>query len=102
VRANRESENMSTRYTISQIKHLTEDKEPHFFTLKTLRFFGQAMRDFKVIHKGERVFILAPAKMGTAPVGYTFREFNPSRGTLDHLPCGDTLQEIEQFIESAD
>jgi hypothetical protein len=34
--------------TIYQIKQLTKDTEPYFFSPKTLRFFGQKMRSFKV------------------------------------------------------
>lgn len=34
--------------TIYEIKRLTADTSPYYFSRKTLRFFGQTMKSFKV------------------------------------------------------
>jgi len=50
--------------TIYQIKSAIEENYPYFFTPKTLKFFGQRMRDFKVYKlDSERVEIVAPIRI---------------------------------------
>ena len=70
------------RWTINAIKAAYEDAKPdgggHYFDRATLRFFGQRVSSFKVIHSGERVFIVAPSKHG----GYSIREFIPTTAAL--------------------
>jgi len=62
--------------TIYDIARATEEKQPHFFTRKTLKFFNQTMRDFSVWKQDGRVFITAPMKDGRGHIiGYTHREF---------------------------
>jgi hypothetical protein len=34
--------------TASELKYLTRDTEPHFFTHKTMKFFGDTMRNYGV------------------------------------------------------
>lgn len=66
--------------TIYEIKYLTESTAPHFFDRKTLKFFGQTMKSFKVYNQPDgRFLISAPRKYG----GYTERYFNPATNKLD-------------------
>lgn len=97
--------------TIHDIKFDVENsKENHyFFSRKTLKFFGQTMRDFHVKKSPTgRIFILATMYYDTNySAGYTFREY------IDHnlvTPRNDDgsevkhgrydLQEIYDFIRS--
>ena len=70
------------RLTIYDIKQLTETTAPYFFDRKTLKFFGQTMKSFKVQKCDDgRYFIQAPRKHG----GYTRRFFNPANNKLENL-----------------
>lgn len=69
--------------TIYEIKRLTEKTAPHFFTAKTLKFFGQTLRSFKVYkQKDGRYLITAPFGPGK-PEGQTVRYFNPINNELE-------------------
>jgi len=73
------------RLTIHDIKELTKETAPHFFTKETLRFFGQTMGSFsvKMQHDG-RTRISAPMKDRQGNhMGYTVRFFNPTNNTLE-------------------
>lgn len=50
--------------TIYQIRDLTIETEPYFFVPKTLKFFGQNMKSFKVIkdEKNKIYIISVPLK----------------------------------------
>ena len=62
--------------TIYDIKYDTLDKSPYFFSPKTLKFFGQTMKDFSVRKSPTgKVFILAPSYWCGKLMGYTFREY---------------------------
>ena len=64
------------RLTISDIKYDTMANEPHFFDRKTMKFFGQTMRDFHVYKSPKgKIFILAKRKYG----GYTMRQYVPGK-----------------------
>lgn len=64
---------------ISDIKYLTAENAPYFFDRKTMRFFGQTMRDFSVTRYGDdKFFISAPR-----PFGNTERIFNPFTRELE-------------------
>jgi len=71
--------------TIYEIKRLTSETAPHYFDKKTLEFFGQTMRCFKV-EKCEdgRYQISAPMRSyyGT-PLGTSVRFFNPENNKLE-------------------
>ena len=45
------------RYTLSTIKHLNHSVGGHFFDRDTMKFFGDTMSSFKVVHEGSKVFI---------------------------------------------
>ena len=65
--------------TISQIKKLTAETEPYYFSRKTMRWWGQKMSDFKVSKcEDGRYLIQAPSKYGEL-----VRYFNPSNNELE-------------------
>ena len=74
--------------TIYEIKRLTSKTEPYFFSHKTMKFFGQTLKDFKVKKQSDgRYLILAPCyniKTYYLP-GYhiTKRYFNPINNKLE-------------------
>lgn len=80
------------RFTISDIKFYTENNAPHFFDRKSLKFFGQTMGSFKVIHKDERVFIVAPINGSMA--NPTLREFVYN----EENPCESTLERVTEPV----
>lgn len=70
--------------TIYQIKQATQATAPYFFERKTLRFFGQTMRDFRTYkQKDGRIMIFAPMYNNGRKVGETVRFFNPDTKELD-------------------
>jgi len=61
------------RLTIYDIKRLTSETSPFYFSTKTLKFFGQTLRSFSVSKINETTyFISAPIKGG----GTSERYFN--------------------------
>ncbi len=73
--------------TIYQIKRLTADTSPYFFTPKTLKFFGQTMRSFSVRKQSDgRYLITAPMidRFTGRNVGQTKRYFDPITNELQH------------------
>lgn len=89
------------KFTIHDIKRLSDEAERKFFDPKTLKFFGQRVKDFKVKHIGNRVFIWAPRKPGGKFSGYTVAEFDKNTAALNSMPgfMFDSLNTIEQFWE---
>tara|TARA_Y100001973_G_C5166442_1_gene316461 strand:+ start:671 stop:886 length:216 start_codon:yes stop_codon:yes gene_type:complete len=66
--------------TIHEIKRRTKETAPYFFERKTLEFFGQAMRSFKVTQIDETHFeIRAPRRGG----GETIRIFDTETNELN-------------------
>jgi hypothetical protein len=68
--------------TISDIKRLTEESAPYFFTRKTLNFFKQKMSDFSVTRYNDDMFYISARH----PHGITERIFNPFTNTLQFVP----------------
>ena len=69
---------------IFKIRQLSKQTSPYFFTEKTLDFFGQTMRSFKVEKVGERYKISAPMIDQLDHVmGETVRYFNPINNELE-------------------
>lgn len=70
--------------TIYDIKNLTRDTAPYFFSRKTLKFFGQTLRSFSV-HKQKdgRYRINAPMMADGKYMGETVRYFNPVNNELE-------------------
>lgn len=74
------------RLTIYDIKRLTSETAPYFFTAKTLKFFGQTMRSFSVKKQPDgRYYISAPMldRFTGRVMGLTERFFNPANNTLE-------------------
>jgi hypothetical protein len=71
--------------TIYEIKRLTESTSPYYFTRKTMKFFHQTMRDFRVCKNGDgRIRISAPMRDNTGRVvGESVRYFNPVNNQLE-------------------
>jgi len=71
---------------IYEIKRRTSETSPYFFSRKTLKFFGQTLKDFRVYKESETTFlIIAPMYMGAKKVGFTKRIFNITNNTLKEL-----------------
>jgi hypothetical protein len=71
--------------TIYQIKELTQETAPYYFDKKTLDFFGQTMRSFKVSKQEDgRYKISAPMKSyWDTHIGESVRFFNPLTNELE-------------------
>lgn len=72
--------------TIYEIKYLTEDTSPYFFSRKTMKMFGQTMRSFRVKRQPDgRYRISAPMldRFTGRHMGETVRYFNPSNNRLE-------------------
>lgn len=97
--------------TIYDIKYDIQAKSSHFFDIKTMKFFGQTMKDFSVRQSATgRIFIYAPIydkhNFGIEKLmGYTFREYidhdlvnvhNDDGSLLNH----DNLADIYEFISA--
>ena len=74
------------RLTIYDIKRLTEQTSPYFFTRKTMQFFHQTMRGFSVRKQFDgRILITQTMTDHTGKmVGMTQRYFNPTNNELEN------------------
>ena len=73
--------------TIYDIKYKTRETEPYYFTRKTMRFFGQTLRDFRVKKMVDgRYRISAPvrSRFSKQIVSESVRYFNPVTCQLEH------------------
>ena len=77
------------RLTIYDIKRLTAETEPYFFSRKTLKFFGQTLKDFSVYKiDSEHYKIKAVMKdrlSNNRFMGYTERIFNLKTKKLEKV-----------------
>jgi len=71
--------------TIYQIKQLTAETAPYYFSKDSMRFFGQTMKSFKVSKcEDGRYQISAPMKDSRGVVmGESVRYFNPANNALE-------------------
>jgi hypothetical protein len=71
--------------TIYQIKHATRNTAPEYFTRKTMRFFGQTLKDFSVRKQPDGRFrIAAPMRNYEGKkIGVSVRFFNPENNKLE-------------------
>ena len=81
--------------TIYEIKRRIEGELPHYFDRKTLKFFGQTMKDFRVYKQEDGKFLFtAPVRQRCrifgsevwAVTGETRRIFNPETNKLEREP----------------
>ena len=77
---------MKTRLTIYDIKRLTAETQPYYFSHKTMKHFGQTLRDFKVYKQPDgRYLITAPCYMDGKIIGHSERYFNPETNELEFV-----------------
>ena len=71
---------------IYEIKRLTKETSPYFFSRNTLKFFGQRMKDFKVYKQFDgRYLITAPIiDFRGKNIGNTRRYFNPVNNKMEN------------------
>ncbi len=69
---------------IADIKRLTADTNPHYFSRATLRFFGQTMRSFSVVRQSDgRYQVSASMYSNGRYMGHSVRYFNPTTNELE-------------------
>lgn len=74
------------RLTIYDIKRLTSETAPSFFSRDTMRFFGQTMKSFKVYkQKDGKYLIVGESGPNWEVKYYTKRLFNPANNELEHV-----------------
>ena len=70
--------------TIYEIKRRTASTSPHYFSRRTMKFFGQTLRSFRVYKQPDgRYMIKAPTMDRGVQRGYSVRYFNPSNNELE-------------------
>jgi protein associated with RNAse G/E len=72
--------------TIYEIKELTKNTSPYFFSRDSMRFFGQTLKDFKVYkQKDGKYLVIAESGKTWQEKHYTKRLFNPITNELEHI-----------------
>lgn len=66
--------------TIYEIKRLTKEKAPYFFSKDTMKFFNQTLKDFKVETMKDGRFKISADSFGE---NETIRFFNPITNDLE-------------------
>jgi hypothetical protein len=66
--------------TIYEIKRLTKEKAPYFFSKDTMKFFNQTLKDFKVENMKDGRFKISADSFGE---NETIRFFNPKTNDLE-------------------
>ena len=70
--------------TIYEIKDLTKETAPYFFSRDTMRFFGQTLRSFRVVKQADGRFkVSAPSGDNWDYQHKTVRYFNPVNNELE-------------------
>jgi len=87
--------------TIYDMKRLSAAKQPYFFDYKTMRFFHQTLRMFKV----RRVFLEPASESATKPPVYELSctSYGPMRArihTVRFFWIDDLYQTIEAVLEA--
>ena len=94
--------------TIYDIKYDTSGRSPYFFSTRTLKFFGQTLKSFKVRQSPEgRVFIYAAMRdrFNGRFMGFTFREYKDHNLVTVYNDDGsmfndDSLSNIHSYINT--
>ena len=66
--------------TIYEIKEKTKKTEPYFFSKKTMKFFDQTLKDFKVKKQNDGRFKISAKALYNHK---TIRFFNPKNNKLE-------------------
>jgi|6_EtaG_2_1085325.scaffolds.fasta_scaffold35230_1 hypothetical protein len=76
--------------TIYDIKRLTAETDPYFFSRKAMRFAGQTLKSFKVRRYGKKYIFRAPlyAPNCRRIIGETVKLFNPTTNKIETAPAG--------------
>jgi|TARA_R100000664_G_scaffold33185_1_gene49653 hypothetical protein len=75
---------MESKMTIYEIKELTKETAPYFFSKDTMKFFGQTLKDFRVKKQDDgRYKITAPSGSNWEHEHTTVRFFNPENNELE-------------------
>jgi hypothetical protein len=70
--------------TIYEIKRKVDENGSYYFSRKTMKCFGQTLKDFKVKKEGEKFRITAPVRDRSGKhQGYSERLFNPITNKLE-------------------
>jgi hypothetical protein len=69
--------------TIYEIKERTRETSPYFFTRKTMKFFGQTMKSFRVYKREDGKYLVVAPFGPDCPKGETRRIFNPETNELE-------------------
>ena len=70
--------------TIQEIKKLTKETAPYFFSKDTMKFFGQALNDFEIKKQTDgRYMITAESGDNWGGKHLTIRFFNPDNNKLE-------------------
>ena len=71
--------------TIYEIKQLTQETSPYFFSRNTLKFFNQKMRGFSVIKQQDGRYKISQSMKDSQGkiIGQAIRFFNPSNNELE-------------------
>ena len=65
--------------TIYEIKRLTAETSPYFFSHDTMKFFGQTLKSFSVKKQSDGRYLVTAKSKG----GLTKRYFNPITNELE-------------------
>jgi len=77
---------MTKKMTIYEIKRRTGKTSPYFFSPKTLRCFGQTMKDFKVFKQEDGKYLIeANSYWDGKLMKKTRRVFNPVTNDLERV-----------------
>ena len=72
--------------TIYEIKTRTKETAPYFFSRKTMKFFGQTMKSFKVKKLNDHeYYIFAPSYFDGKIMGQTQRIFDTRNNKLKNV-----------------
>ncbi len=81
--------------TIYDIKRLSYDSSPYFFSRGTMKFFRQTLKDFRVYKCKDigKYYIIADRLHGESIHGVTERYFNPITNELESVEGDSVLQD---------
>ena len=86
--------------TIYDIKEKVRETQPYFFTCKSMKFFGQTLKDFRVrVSPRGNTYIYAPSYWDNRLMGYTFRQVVDNDLVNVHLEDSKSKDAILEYIK---